>query len=111
MIQMNSKKWWVTVQILQDGRPIKHRLNKEEGEDIKMSEEMAKVKYGIGLTVSLGNYQSARVDIGIELPTKDLSGAGGIDDNYERARDFCNDKLVEEMQTLDDLKKVFKKKE
>jgi len=108
MIQMNSKKWWLTVQILQDGKPIKHRLNKEEGEDIKMSEDMAKVKYAIGLTVSLGNYQSARVDVGIELPAKH---ATEIDESYEKAKDFCNDKLVEEMQTLDALKKVFKKKE
>ena len=109
MIQMNSKKWWVTVQILQDGRPIKHRLNKEEGEDIKMSEDMAKVKYAIGLTVSLGNYQSARVDVGIELPS--VPSDDVVQGVYEEARDFCNDKLVEEMKTLDDLKKVFKKKE
>ncbi len=108
MTRMNSKKWWLTVQILQDGKPIDHEWNKEEGEDIKMGKDNAIVKYGIGLTANLGNYQSARVDIGVELPTDDLSDASSIDSAYERARDFCNDKLVEEIATLDELKKAFK---
>jgi hypothetical protein len=33
-------------------------------------EELARVKVGMGMTLNIGNYQSARVDVGIELPCR-----------------------------------------
>jgi hypothetical protein len=103
-MQPNGKKWWLSVQILEDRKPIEHEWNKEEGEDIKMSE--GKVKYAMGITINLANFQSARVDVGIELPAQ----AGDIEDVYEKAKDFCNDKVMEEMVMLQDLKKAMNKK-
>lgn len=87
--------------------PIDHPWNKDERtEDIMAdipADKLAKVKYGIGMTLNIGNYQSAKVDIGVELPCH-------VDDlqaKYEEAVDFSNEKLVEEVGTLNQLKKTF----
>lgn len=32
--------------------------------------ELARVKVGLGMTINLGNYESARVDVGVELPCR-----------------------------------------
>jgi hypothetical protein len=32
--------------------------------------ELARVKVGMGMTMNLGDYQSARVDVGLELPCR-----------------------------------------
>jgi hypothetical protein len=33
-------------------------------------EKLAVVKVGLGMTINLGNYESARVDVGVELPCR-----------------------------------------
>jgi hypothetical protein len=100
----------ITVQILESGQPIDHEWNKQEeglvmlGEDSSFRlhpEEIAKVKYSIGMTINIGNYQGARVDVGIELPTHVDETA----DAYDRAVDFCNERLMEEVTNLQQLKK------
>jgi hypothetical protein len=105
-MQMSGKKWWLSVQILEDRKPIDHPWNKEEGDHIKMSE--GKVKYAMGITINLDNFQSARVDVGVELPTNGIREE--VEEKYEEAKDFCNDKIMQEMAMLEDLKKAMKKK-
>jgi hypothetical protein len=102
----HGKKWWLSIQIIEDRKPIDHPWNKEEGEDVKMSKG-AKVKYAMGITINLDNFQSARVDVGIELPAEH---SVDIDSTYDMAKDFCNDKIMQEMAMLEDLKKAMKKK-
>lgn len=62
------------------------------------------VSYKIGLTINIPEYQSARIDIGIDLPFDE----GERDKKYEEAREYVNEKLIEEMDTLQALKSVLK---
>lgn len=74
-------------------------MNKKELSKVEHSDK-AKVKYGIGLTIDLGNYTSARIDIGMELPFE----SGKEEEAYTSAMEFCNDKLSEEVTHLQTLK-------
>ena len=101
----------IQVQELISGRMvnINHPFNKDEREGIDVTipaDELAKVKHSIGMTLNLGDYQSAKVEVGIELPCH----VGEVQDKYEEASTFSNDKLMEEVATLVELKKVFGKK-
>ncbi len=102
-------QYTISVQIYEGKAEIDHPANKEESEVYGMSKaephELAKVKYSTGLTLSIGNYQFARVDVGIELPAH----INELDAKYDEAAEFCNDKLMGELDNINQLKKVFKK--
>lgn len=91
-----------------DRNPISHPYNKDESEVIPMpnipSDKLAKVKYSMGITINIGNFQSAKVDIGIELPTH----VDDVESSYESAMDFCQGKFGEEVVMLENLKKAVK---
>lgn len=97
---------WVIVQVYEviDGvlTPIDHKANKDVREGGQMANDLARVKHGMGITLNLGDYQSARVDVGIELPCK----VEDKDKAFEEAATFSNDKLMEEVATLYELKKA-----
>lgn len=61
---------------------------------------LAEVGYAIGLTINLGNYQSARVDVSVKLPTpvEDLQNA------YSTAKRIALGWLHEEEQSIQGLK-------
>lgn len=49
----------------------------------------AKVKAAMGLTINLGNYESARVDVGVELPCY----AEEVPEVMARAWTFCEEEI------------------
>lgn len=61
---------------------------------------LAEVGYSIGLTINLGNYQSARVDVSVKLPTpvEDLQSA------YKAAKVLAMGWLHEEEMSINGLK-------
>ena len=98
----------ITVQMMYKNVDISSEHNKNESEVIQMEANgntLARVKYSTGLTINLGDYNSARVDLGIEIP----SDLDKVSESYEWAADFCSDKLTEEFSNLMNLKKTFQK--
>lgn len=72
---MDGRMWWRVVK-MKRGQEIDSPYS--EGEEVvKMAKApsvnvqipMATVKYGLGLTLNVGNYESVRVEYGIELPS------------------------------------------
>lgn len=59
----------------------------------KFVTEPARVKRSYGLTVNLGNYESARVEVGVEVPCykEEVSEADAF------AAQFCEERLEEEV--------------
>ena len=54
----------------------------------------AKVKYGAGRTFNLGNYESAKVDVGIELVCDDVEE--DLDDQFKKAKEWVDGKIAAE---------------
>jgi len=105
MIRTQGKSH-ISIQILDGMKPVDHPWNKDGGEVVNISESiipdrLARVRYAVGMTLNLGDYQSARVDVGIELP----ADVDKTDEVYEQAVEFCNDRLMEEVENLYQLKK------
>ena len=71
-------------------------------QQIKSTARVNSVSLNLGVTINLGNYESARVDVGL-----DLSAGIEIEDQvllkqtlYTAAKDFCVDKLKQEVSAL-----------
>jgi hypothetical protein len=102
---------YVTVQVYEANygklQPIDHPANKDTREGVPMenipADKLAKVKHGMSLTINLGDYQSAKVEVGIELPVH----VDAVDNAFETAAEFSNSKLMEEVEVLYQLKKAF----
>lgn len=60
-----------------------------------MSNEETKVTVSLGYTLNLGNFQSLRIDIGIEDSRRD---GENINDAFERVYSFVEDKLTEKVK-------------
>lgn len=58
---------------------------------------MAKVNVRLGFTMNLGDFQSARVDIGVE---DDVREGEGVNDAFNRIYAFVEDKLVDKQESL-----------
>lgn len=58
---------------------------------------MTRVSTRLGFTMNLGDFQSARVDIGVE---DDLRDGEGINDAFERVYSFVEKKLIEKQEEL-----------
>lgn len=54
-----------------------------------------KVTVSLGYTLNLGNFQSLRVDLGVEDSRRD---GENINDAFERVYKFVEDKLTEKVQ-------------
>lgn len=61
----------------------------------------AEVGYGIGLTMNMGNFESARVDVSIKMPCY----VEEIDVTYRRVQAWAEKLLVEERDKIKDIKK------
>jgi hypothetical protein len=59
---------------------------------------MAKVRVGLGFTMNLGDFQSARVDIAVE---DDAREGEGVNDAFERIYAFVENKLVVKQEELE----------
>lgn len=60
-----------------------------------MNNEETKVTVSLGYTLNLGNFQSLRIDIGIEDSRRD---GENINDAFERVYSFVEDKLTEKVK-------------
>jgi len=98
---------YVQVQVYDGAKPIDHVLNKDIREATEMAEDKAKVKYAYGMTVNLGDYNSARAEVGIELLADNTPEA--INEAYEKATKWVNEKMDEETTYMFDLKKAMAK--
>lgn len=58
---------------------------------------MASVRVGLGFTMNLGDFQSARVDISVEDEQRDTEG---VNDAFERVYSFVEKKLIEKQEEL-----------
>lgn len=67
----------------------------------KRMDGQAVVKYSAGMKINIGNYQSAHVEVGIELPSE----VKDINNTYDEALEWTNDRLLEEVTHLQKLKK------
>ena len=82
-----------------DGRNVVGTDQKEEiidmaGEDTKT----ASVSVGLGMTINLGNYQSAKVDVHVTLPSD--PDKESLEKTYKDAVDFCKDHVKKEAQAI-----------
>lgn len=59
---------------------------------------MAKVRVGLGFTMNLGDFQSARVDIAVE---DDAREGEGVNDAFERIYSFVENKLIVKQEELE----------
>ena len=55
-----------------------------------------KVKYARGTTINLGNYESARVDVGLEAPAT----ADSLEDMFELIHAWVEEKLEQEAERI-----------
>ena len=55
---------------------------------------MAKVKYQLGITINLGNYENAKVDCGIELSCD--QDEKSLEEAFENAKEFVKTKVEQE---------------
>ena len=74
---------------------------KEPGSEVHQEEIIegggaAKVKVEYGLTLNLGNFQTARVTIGVELPCR----KDEVDATYQEAAKFVEEKLKLETEAI-----------
>ena len=58
--------------------------------------EPAKIKVTLGATLNMGNYESARVDVGIEMPCYREE----IEDSYVEIRGACEEKVAQLIGSL-----------
>ncbi len=66
--------------------------NEVLGSRIIAAESLARVRFGAGLTINLGNFESARIDVQVELPCD----VDGITEALEEATEFVHTRLAEE---------------
>lgn len=73
--------------------------SEEEQQEIEVNHfltEPAKISCSKGRTVNLGNYESARVDVHVTLPTY----VEEIEDAYQQARSLIDEKISEEVEKI-----------
>jgi len=63
---------------------------------VMSANEMYKIEVGGGMTVNLGNFESARLDIRIVVPC----AKSEIEDAYEWASDWVSGKIQESMKAI-----------
>jgi len=87
-----------TVTRWENGSKVESELIVENGtlpvlKEIKMSEQFGQVGVSRGLTLNLGNFQSARIDAWASLPT--ATSDADLDASYNRCELFVNSKVEE----------------
>jgi hypothetical protein len=64
-------------------------------EGMRMEHSETKVTVSLGYTLNLGNFQSLRIDLGIEDSRRD---GENISEAFERVYEFVEDKLAEKVK-------------
>lgn len=62
----------------------------------KFETEPAKVHVGFGLTINLGNYESARLDVSVEVPCYKEQ----VDDAYQAAKGWVEQRIHQEIEEI-----------
>lgn len=62
----------------------------------KMAKKECSLSMKLGLTLNLGNYQSARVDVGATVPTTEED----MDDKYDEMMTYISEKLNGEIEKI-----------
>ena len=62
----------------------------------KMAKKDTNLSIKLGITLNLGNYESARIDVGATVPC----GEAELDDKYDKMKTYLTGKLNEEMQEI-----------
>jgi hypothetical protein len=80
----------------EDGEYVLHKTEAEEisKPQVFPEKEMLKITINCGKTINLGNYESARVDISITVPTTKDS----LEDAYEFATSWVDNKMAEAVE-------------
>jgi hypothetical protein len=56
----------------------------------------ATVNVMLGLTINQGNYESARIDVGIRMPCNPADA----EETYQRAKDWCESRIQIEVKSI-----------
>lgn len=64
-----------------------------------MENEQTKVTVSLGYTLNLGNFQSLRIDFGVE---DQLRESEGVEEGFLRIYDFVESKLIEKVKEAQD---------
>lgn len=78
----------------QDPYDEKHYEVEARRTEFAEGEEAGSVRLGAGLTISMGNFESLRVDCAVTVPCRDSDA--GYEEAYEFASQFVSDKISEE---------------
>lgn len=66
---------------------------------MKMKNDETKVNVSLGYTLNLGNFQSLRIDLGVEDSKRD---GESINDAFDRVYGFVEDKLITKINEAKD---------
>jgi len=69
-------------------------VDREYLEGYEMENEQTRVKVALGYTLNLGNFQSLRIDIGID---EDRREGESVSEAFERVYEFVEKKLIEKI--------------
>lgn len=89
-----ARKEWSSVE--RKSKDNQEITREEDSQPHVFTTNPAVVKMSLGRTLNAGNYESIRVDVGIELPCYTEE----VDAGYKRAKQFCErkmEKLIEEL--------------
>jgi hypothetical protein len=54
-----------------------------------------RIKYGLGRTINMGNYENAKIEVGLELDVE-TADRDALDGWFEKARKWVNNKVKQE---------------
>jgi hypothetical protein len=74
-------------------------------EDYLMADALGSCGTGMGVTVNMGDFESARVDVWVTLPCK----PDGLDATFKKCKDWTQQKLNDEVLQLVEARKEKKK--
>lgn len=91
-----------TVNITIEKRKSKQIVGQEQREEMidvdNAESKTAEVGVGLSMTVNLGNYQSAKVDVHVTLPSEPDKPA--LEATYDEAVAFCKEHIKKEVASI-----------
>jgi hypothetical protein len=69
-------------------------VDREHLEGYEMENEQTRIKVALGYTLNLGNFQSLRIDLGID---EDRREGESVSETFDRVYSFVEQKLVEKI--------------
>lgn len=102
MVTENVRRWFDVYHYRHGEDGAKYTIYRDSGGEILMTKQVedvsARAQSKLGVTLSLGNFESLRVDVGVDVPCNADSVASAIDEAYALAED----KLIEKVQIIKD---------